>query len=60
MERVKYVSYDEKSGDLVVQLTGGGAMQRIKRGDTIDDAVGALRELALLLERGAEFRQERV
>lgn len=53
-EKVQRVEY--RDGELAVHLTGGGAMQKIPLGASVEQAVMGLRDLALLLERGARDR----
>jgi hypothetical protein len=57
-ERLVYVRMDDERGELIVQLDGGGAMQKFGRGMCVEQVVSHLRTLAWLLESGAQQRQE--
>ena len=58
MEKVKSIHISE-TGDLVVQLDGGGASVRITPGERVDVAAHQLRSLAEMLERSVACRDTR-
>lgn len=57
-ERVDWVRYDEASGELVVQLDGGGAACKIGHGMKMEQAVNELRTLCNRLADGVAKRAE--
>lgn len=57
-ETIDWVRYDEAQGELVIQLTGGGAACKLRNGMRMETAVVELRTLCNRLADGVATRAE--